>query len=119
MNSIELRGWIDHRAQMLWICMKCLVGLIIGVAIAVSYGGLSDNAEVALSIAVGVVGFFLWFAAFGAIMDIATMRKDMDDELRATAFGANFTKAPFPVYFAISTLAMLGAPAMLIVMLNS
>lgn len=119
MKSKELRGWIDHRAQMLWVCMKSLVLMIVGVAVAVSLDGLSDDASVALSVAVGLIGFFLWFAAFGAVMDIATMRKDMDDSLRSTAFGMNFEKAPFPVYFVLMTVSMLGSTALLIVMLNA
>ena len=118
MNSTELRGWIDHRAQMLWICMKCQVLMVVGIALAISYGGLSDDAGVVLSVAVGLIGVLLWFAAFGSVMDIATMRQDMEDELANSAFGANFTKAPFPVYFALLTLAMLGSSIMLIVMLN-
>jgi hypothetical protein len=119
MHSTELRGWIDHRAQMMWVSMKCLVGLIIGVAIAASLGELSDDAAVALSVAVGLVGFLLWFVTFGAVMDIATMRKGMDDDLKSSAFASNFNKAPFPAYLAIVTVAMLGAPAMLIVALNA
>ena len=59
------------------------------------------------------------FAAFGAVMDIATMRNDMDDDLKGSAFGANFAKAPFPVYFVLMTLVMLGTPVMLIIMLKS
>ena len=57
MKSKELRGWIDHRAQMLWVCMKSLVLMIVGVAVAVSLDGLSDDASVALSVAVGLIGF--------------------------------------------------------------
>ena len=93
--------------------------MIVGVALAASWGQLSDGAEVALSVAVGVVGFFLWFGAFGAIQDIAAMREDMDDDLRSTAFGKNFSKAPFPVYFILATIAMLGSTVMLIVMINA
>ena len=47
------------------------------------------------------------------------MRNDMDDDLKASAFGANFAKAPFPVYFGLMTLVMLGTPVMLIIMLKS
>ena len=59
---------------------------------------------------VGAVGFFLWFCSFGAVMDIASMRADMDDSLRTTAFGSQFAKAPFPAYLALTTIVMLGTP---------
>jgi len=47
---------------------------------------------------------------------ISTMRNDMDDDLKGSAFGANFAKAPFPVYFVLMTLVMLGTPVMLIML---
>ena len=119
MESSELRGWIDHRAMMLWVSMKCLILLVVGVAIALSLDGLGDDSKLALSIAVGALGFFLWFCSFGAVMDIAAMREDMDDSLRNTAFGSQFTSAPFPVYIALTTIVMLGTPVMLIWMLNA
>ena len=120
MKSKDLYRWIDHRATMLWVCLKCLVWLTIGVALVVALGDdLSSGASTALSIAVAGIGFFPWFAAFGAVMDIATMRNDMDDDLKGSAFGANFAKAPFPVYFGLMTLVMLGTPVMLIIMLKS
>jgi hypothetical protein len=43
----------------------------------------------------------------------------MSDDLRASAFGSQFTKAPFPVYIVLTTLVMLGVPVMLIVALNA
>jgi hypothetical protein len=120
MKSKDLYRWIDHRATMLWVCLKCLVWLTVGVALVVALGDdLSSGASTALSIAVAGIGFFLWFAAFGAVMDIAAMRNDMDDDLKGSAFGANFAKAPFPVYFGLMTLVMLGTPVMLIIMLKS
>ena len=119
MESSELRGWIDHRASMLWVCIKCLVLMVVGVAIALSIDGLSDDSTLPLSIAVGAIGFFLWFCSFGAVMDIAAMRADMDESLRNTTFGSQFAKAPFPGYLALTTIIMLGVPAMLIWMLNA
>src|SRR5210317_1018758 len=106
MNSHDLYKWVDHRATMLWVCLKNLVWLTVGVSIVVALGELSSGASTALSIAVAGIGFFLWFAAFGAVMDIAAMRNDMDDSLRSTAFGMNFEKAPFPVYFVLMTVSM-------------
>jgi len=119
MKTKDLYRWVDHRASMLFVCLKNLVWLTIGVSLVVALGDLSSGASTALSIAVAGIGFFLWFAAFGAVMDIATMRDDMDDELRSSAFGKNFAKAPFPVYFGLMTLVMLGTPVMLIIMLKS
>ena len=119
MKSKDLYRWADHRATMLWVSLKCLVFLTVGVSIVVAVGDLSSGASTALSIVVAGIGFFLWFAAFGAVIDIATMRNDMDDDLKASAFGANFAKAPFPVYFGLMTLVMLGTPVMLIIMLKS
>lgn len=120
MKSKDLYRWVDHRATMLWVSLKCLVGLTVGVSIVVAIDpSLSSGASTALSIAVAGIGFFLWFAAFGAVTDIAAMRNDMDDELRGSAFGTNFSKAPFPVYFGLVTLVMLGTPVMLIIMLKS
>jgi hypothetical protein len=43
----------------------------------------------------------------------------MDDDLKGSAYGTNFAKAPFPVYFGLMTLVMLGTPVMLIIMLKS
>jgi hypothetical protein len=43
----------------------------------------------------------------------------MDESLRNTAFGSQFSKAPFPAYIALTTIVMLGAPVMLIWMLNA
>ena len=119
MNSKELHRWVDHRATMLFVCLKNLVWLTIGVSLVVALGELSSGASTALSIAVAGIGFFLWFAAFGAVMDIAAMRNDMDDDLKGSAFGVNFAKAPFPIYFGLMTLVMLGTPVMLIIMLKS
>ena len=119
MEQGELRSWIEHRAEMLWVCLKCLVLMIVGIAVASSFGSLSDNAEFALSITVAVVGLFLWFSAHGAIMDIAAMRADMDEGLASTAFGTNFNKAPFPVYLILNALAMLGSTVMLMIMINA
>ncbi|NDH11571.1 MAG: hypothetical protein EBY44_07595, partial [Actinobacteria bacterium] len=61
MESSELRGWIDHRAMMLWVSITCLILMVVGVTIAVSLEGLSDDATLPLSILVGAIGFFLWF----------------------------------------------------------
>ncbi len=119
MESSELRSWVEHRAEMLFVCLKCLVLMIVGVAVAASWGQLSDNAEVALSIAVAVVGLFLWFGSHGAIMDIAAIRSDMDDDLASTTFGKQFAKAPFPIYLILNTLAMLGGTVMLVILLNA
>jgi hypothetical protein len=93
--------------------------MIVGVAVAASWGQLTDNAEVALSIAVAVVGLFLWFGSHGAIMDIAAMRSDMDDDFASTTFGTQFAKAPFPIYLILNTLAMLGGTVMLVILLNA
>ena len=119
MESSELRGWVDHRAMMLWVSIKCLILMVVGVTIALSLDGLSDDATLPLSILVGAIGFFLWFCSFGAVMDIASMRSDMNDSLRSTAFGSQFAKAPFPAYLALTTIVMLGTPVMLIWMLNA
>ena len=119
MELSELRSWIEHRAEMLFVCIKCLVLMIVGVAVAASWGQLADNAEVALSIAFAVVGLFLWFGSHGAIMDIAAMRADMDEGLASTTFGQQFAKAPFPVYLILNALTMLGSSVMLIIMINS
>ena len=98
MKSKDLYRWIDHRATMLWVSLKCLVFLTVGVSLVVAIDpSLPSGASTALSIAVAGIGFFLWFAAFGA----------------------NFAKAPFPVYFGLMTLVMLGTPVMLIIMLKS
>ena len=59
MESSELRGWIDHRAMMLWVSITCLILMIVGVTIAVSLEGLSDDATLPLSILVGAVGAVL------------------------------------------------------------
>ena len=67
----------------------------------------------------GVIGNYLCACSLGALMDIASMRSDMDDSMRATAFGSKFAKAPFPAYLALTTIVMLGTPAMLIWMLNA
>ena len=100
--------------------MKCLTFLVVGVAIVAAFGDhLTDNGKLALSIAIGAFGFFLWFCSFGAVMDISAMREDMDDSLRSTAFGAQYGKAPFSAYLALTTIVMLGVPVMLIWMLNS
>jgi len=46
------------------------VWLTIGVALVVAIDpSLPSGASTALSIAVAGIGFFLWFAAFGAVMD--------------------------------------------------
>jgi len=119
MQQSELRSWIEHRAEMLWVCLKCLVLMIVGIAVAISWGSFSDNAEFALSIMVAVVGLFLWFGSHGAIMDIAAMRADMDEGLASTAFGTNFNKAPFSVYLILNALAMLGSTVMLIIVINA
>ncbi|MEC7916006.1 MAG: hypothetical protein VX963_06970, partial [Actinomycetota bacterium] len=119
MEQSELRSWIDHRAAMLWVCLKCLVAMIVGIALAISWGSLSDNAQLALSIAVALVGLFLWMGSHGAIMDIAAMRADMDEGLASTTFGKQFAKAPFPVYLILNALAMLGGSVMLIIMINA
>ena len=119
MEQCELRSWIDHRAAMLWVCLKCLVAMIVGIALAISWGSLSDNAQLALSIAVALVGLFLWMGSHGAIMDIAAMRADMDEGLASTTFGKQFAKAPFPVYLILNALAMLGGSVMLIIMINA
>jgi len=52
-------------------------------------------------------------------MDISAMRADMDDDLRSTTFGQQFSKAPFPVYLILNTFAMLGGSVMLIVLINA
>jgi hypothetical protein len=52
MKSKDLYRWVDHRATMLWVCLKCLVWLTIGVAIVVAIGDLTSGASTALSIAV-------------------------------------------------------------------
>ena len=119
MESSELRGWIDHRAMMLWVSVKCLILMVVGVTIAVSLDGLSGDATLPLSILVGAIGFFLWFCSFGAVMDIASMRSDMDDSLRRSAFGSQFSEEPFPADLALTTIVMLGTPARLIWMLNA
>ena len=119
MEQSELRGWVEHRSEMLFVSLKCLVLMIVGVAVATSWGQLSDNAEVALSIAVAVVGLFLWFGSHGAIMDIAAIRSDMDDDLASTTFGKQFAKAPFPIYLILNTLAMVGGTVMLVILLNA
>ncbi|MFL2986038.1 MAG: hypothetical protein ACJZ57_02225 [Candidatus Poriferisodalaceae bacterium] len=119
MEQSELRSWIEHRAEMLWVCVKCLVLMIVGIALAISWGSLSDNAELALSITVAVVGLFLWFGSHGAIMDIAAMRSDMDDALASTTFGKQFSKAPFPVYLILNAAAMLGSSVMLVIVINA
>jgi hypothetical protein len=119
MEQSELRGWVEHRSEMLFVCLKCLVLMIVGVAVAASWGQLSDNAEVALSIAVAVVGLFLWFGSHGAIMDIAAIRSDMDDDLASTTFGKQYAKAPFPIYLILNTLAMVGGTVMLVILLNA
>ena len=119
MEKGELRSWVEHRAEMLFVCIKCLVLMVVGVAVATSWGQLNDNAQLALSIAVAVVGLFLWFGSHGAIMDISAMRADMDDDLRSTTFGQQFSKAPFPVYLILNTFAMLGGSVMLIVLINA
>ena len=119
MEQSELRSWIEHRAEMLWVCLKCFVLMVVGIALAISWGSLSDSAELALSIAVAVVGLFLWFGSHGAIMDIAAMRADRDEGLASTAFGTNFNKAPFPVYLILNALAMLGGTVMLVILINA
>ena len=118
-NQTELRSWIEHRAEMLFVCVKSMVLMVVGIAVATSWGQLSDNAQVALSIAIGLVGLFLWMGSHGAIMDIAAMRADMDDDLRSTTFGKQFSKAPFPVYLILNTFAMLGGSGMLIILVNA
>jgi len=119
MEQSELRSWVEHRAEMLWVCLKCLVAMIVGIALAISWGSLSDNAELALSIAVAMVGLFLWMGSHGAIMDIAAMRSDMDEGLASTTFGTQFAKAPFPVYLILNAFMMLGSSVMLIIMINA
>jgi len=47
------------------------------------------------------------------------MRSDMNDDLRSTTFGQQFSKAPFPVYLILNTFAMLGGSVMLIVLINA
>ena len=119
MESSELRGWVNHRAMMLWVSITCLILMVVGVTIAVSLEGLSDDATLPLSILVGAIGNYLCACSLGALMDIASMRSDMDDSMRATAFGSKFAKAPFPAYLALTTIVMLGTPAMLIWMLSA
>ena len=72
-NQTELRSWIEHRAEMLFVCVKSMVLMVVGIAVATSWGQLSDNAQVALSIAIGLVGLFLWMGSHAAIMDIAAV----------------------------------------------
>ncbi|MEC7507262.1 MAG: hypothetical protein VX510_10680, partial [Actinomycetota bacterium] len=62
------------------------------MTIALSLDGLSDDATLPLSILVGAIGFLLFLCSFGAVMDIASMRSDMKDSLRSTAFGSQFAK---------------------------
>jgi len=118
-DNNDLHKWISHRADMLFVCLKSLMLMTVGVAIAVSLGEFDDSGALALSVAVGALGFYLWFLSFGAVMDVAAMRNDMSDDLRESAFGTQFLKAPFQVYIGVTTLVMLGVPAMLIVLLNS
>ena len=119
MDNNDLHKWISHRADMLFVCVKSLMLMTVGIAIAVSLNRFSDDGKQALSVAVGALGFYLWFLSFGAVMDIAAMRKDMSEELQGSAFGTQFLKAPFPIYIAVTTLVMLGVPVMLILQLNS
>ena len=84
MENHDLHKWSSHRADMLWVSMKALMLITVGVVVAIALGGLGD-ASMAISIAVGAFGFFLWFCAFGAVMDIASMRNDMSDDLRAVS----------------------------------
>ena len=58
MKSKDLYRWADHRATMLWVSLKCLVFLTVGVSIVVAVGDLSSGASTALSIAVAGIGFF-------------------------------------------------------------
>ena len=51
--------------MMLWVSIKCLILMVVGVTIALSLDGLSDDATLPLSILVGAIGFFLWFCSFG------------------------------------------------------
>ena len=95
MEQAELRSWVEHRAEMLFVCIKCLVLMVVGVAVATSWGQLNDNAQLALSIAVAVVGLFLWFGSHGAIMDISAMRADMDDDLRSTVAEEDLRQARY------------------------
>ena len=50
-------SWIDHRAMILWVSIKCLILMVVGT-IALSLDGLSDDATLPLSILVGAIGFF-------------------------------------------------------------
>ena len=104
---------------MLFVCVKSMVLMVVGIAVATSWGQLSDNAQVALSIAIGLVGLFLWMGSHGAIMDIAAMRSDMDEGLASTTFGTQFAKAPFPVYLILNAFMMLGSSVMLVIMINA
>ncbi len=119
MNNEDLHKWVCHRADMLFVCLKVLGLLTIGVTVAVALDGLSDDAALSLSIAIGAFGVLLWFCAFGAVLDISAMRKDMSSDLKTSAFGSQFSKAPFPVYILLTTIVMLGVPVMLIIALNS
>jgi hypothetical protein len=119
MDNNDLHKWISHRADMLFVCLKSLVLLTVGTAIVVALGDLSDSGALSLSVAVGAIGLLLWFCAFGAVMDIAAMRHDMSDDLKTSAFGSQFSKAPFPVYIGLTTIVMLGVPVMLIIALNN
>ena len=40
MKSKDLYRWADHRATMLWVSLKCLVFLTVGVSIVVAVGDL-------------------------------------------------------------------------------
>ena len=57
-NVVATYRWIDHRATMLWVSLKCLVFLTVGVSLVVAIGDLSSGASTALSIAVAGIGFF-------------------------------------------------------------
>lgn len=119
MEQTELRGWADHRLATATECIRSFVILIVGVAVVDAIRDLDGSSAVMLSIITGLIAFVLWISTIAATADIATLRNDMDDALRATAFGAAWLKAPFPVLMGVITIAMVGAPIAEIIMINS
>jgi hypothetical protein len=119
MEQQDIRGWADHRLAMATECIRSFVILIVGVGVVDAVRDLDGSAAVMLSIVTGLVAFMLWFASMGAISDIAVLRNDMNDSLRASAFGGAWLKAPFPVIMGLITITMLGSAAAEIVMVNT
>ena len=107
MKSKDLYRWADHRATMLWVSLKCLVFLTVGVSIVVAVGDLSSGASTALSIAVAGIGFSL-VRSVRRGHRYCNHAKRHGRRPQSKRVWRKLCEGAIPVYFGLMTLVMLG-----------